>query len=56
MSSPGQKVSSVTGEEQRKITNSPRKNEAAGPKQNRCSVVDVSSDESKIRYCKREVL
>ena len=28
--------------EQRTITNSSRKNEAAGPKQKRCSLVDVS--------------
>ena len=34
--------------ELRTITNSPRKNEAARPKQKRCSVVDVSSDKSKI--------
>ena len=48
MSSPGQKVSNVTGEEQRKITNSSRKNEASGPKRKQHSVVDVSGDESKI--------
>ena len=35
------------GEEQR-ITNSPRMNEVAGPKQIGCTVVDVSGDESKI--------
>ena len=34
--------------EPRTITNSPRKNEAARPKQKQCSVVDVSRDESKI--------
>ena len=34
--------------ELRTITNSPRKNEAARPKQKRCSVVDESSDKSKI--------
>ena len=37
-----------TGEEQRRITNSPRMNEVAGPKQIGCTVVDVSGDESKI--------
>ena len=34
--------------EERRMTNSPRKKEAAGPKQKRCSLMDVSSDESKI--------
>ena len=29
-------------------------NEAAGPKQIRHSVVDVSGDESKVRYCKEQ--
>ena len=38
----------ATGEEQRRITNSPRMNEVAGPKQIGCTVVDVSGDESKI--------
>ena len=48
MSSPGLKgVQYATGEEQRRITNSPRMNEAAGPKQIRHSVVDVSGNESK---------
>ena len=37
---PGQKVSSVTGKEQRAVTNSSRKNEVAGPKQKQHSVVD----------------
>ena len=41
-------VQYATGEEQRAITNSPRKNEAAGPKQKRYSVVDVFGGESKI--------
>ena len=41
-----------TGEEQRAITNSSRKNEAAGPKWERHSVVDVSGGESKVLYCK----
>ena len=35
-------VQHATGEEQRRITTSPRMNEAAGPKQIWCSVVDVS--------------
>ena len=41
-------VQYATGEERRAIINSPRKNEAAGPKQKRHSVVDVSGGESKI--------
>ena len=41
-------VQYATGEEQKTTTNSPRKNEVVGPKWKRCSVVDVSSDESKI--------
>ena len=41
-------------EEQRTTPNSPRKNEAAGPKWKWCSVVDVSGDESKIRCCKEQ--
>ena len=36
------------------ITNSSRKNEAARPKWKRCSVVDMSSGESKIRCCKEK--
>ena len=42
-------VQYATGEEQRKITNSPRMNEAAGPKQILYSVVDVSGDAAKNR-------
>ena len=38
----------ATGEEQRAITNSSRKNEAAGPKQKQCSDGDVSGGESKV--------
>ena len=38
----------ATGEEWRAITNSSRKNEAAGPKQKQHSVVDVSGGESKV--------
>ena len=41
-------VQYATGEEWRKITNSPRRNEVVGPKQTRHSVVDVSGDASKI--------
>ena len=38
----------ATGEEQKAITNSSRKNEVAGPKWEHCSVVHVSGGESKI--------
>ena len=41
----------ATGEEWRAITNSSRKNEAAGPKWKQCLVVDVSGDESKVQCC-----
>jgi len=41
-------VQYATGEEWRTTTNSSRKNEAAGPKQKRHSVGDVSGDESKL--------
>ena len=34
--------------------NSSRKNEAAGPKQKQCSVVDVPGGESKVRCCKEK--
>ena len=47
-------VQYATGEEQRRTTNSPRKNEAAGPKRKWWSVVDVSGDESKIWCCKEQ--
>ena len=40
-------VQHTTGKEQRRTTNSPRKNEVVGPKWKRHSVVDVSVDESK---------
>ena len=46
----GWKVSN--GDEWRITTNSSRKNKAAGPKQKRFSVVDMSGDESKIQCCK----
>ena len=41
-------VQHATGEKRRTITDSSRKNEAIGPKQNQCSALDVSGDESKI--------
>ena len=44
----------ATGEEQTAITNTSRKNEAAGPKWKQHSVVDVSADESKIQCCKEQ--
>ena len=47
-------VQYVTEEEQRRITNRLRMNKAAGPKQIRCSVVDVSGNESKIWCCKEQ--
>ena len=47
-------VQYATGEEQRAITNSSRKNEAVGTKQERHPVVDVSGGESKIRCCKEQ--
>ena len=47
-------VQYAIGEERRRITNSPRMNEAAGPKQMQHSVVDVSGDESKILCCKEQ--
>ena len=45
-------VQIAIGEEWRTTINSPRKNEVAGTKQKWCSVVNVSGDESKIRFCK----
>ena len=42
----------VTVEEQRIITNSSRKNEAAGPEQKWHSGMDVSGGESKVQCCK----
>ena len=47
-------VQYVTGDEQKAITNSSRKNEVAGPNRKRHSVVDVSSGESKVRCCKEQ--
>ena len=43
-----------TGEEWRAITNSSRKNEAAGPKWKKRLVVDVSGDESKVQCYKEQ--
>ena len=47
-------VQHATGKEWRTTTNSSRKNEAAGPKWNRCSVVDVSGGESKAQCCQEQ--
>ena len=33
---------------------SSKKNEAAGPKQERCSIVDVSGGKSKVQCCKKQ--
>ena len=45
-------VQYATGEEQRVIANSSRKNEVPGPKQKWRSVLDVSGGESKVRCYK----
>ena len=47
-------VQYATGEEQRAITNSSRKNEVTGPKQKQHSAVDVSDGESKVLCCKEQ--
>ena len=47
-------VQYAPGEEQREITNSFRKNEAAGPKPRWCSVVDMSGGESTVQCCKEQ--
>ena len=47
-------VQYATGEEQRPITNSSRKKEAAGSKQKCCSVVDLSGSEYKVQCCKEQ--
>ena len=47
-------VQYATGEEWRRATNSSRKKDAAEPKRKRHSVVDVSSDKSKIQCCKEQ--
>ena len=45
----------MTGEDQRAISKASRRKEEAGPKQKRCSVVDVSCGKSKVglyeQYC-----
>ena len=41
----------ATGEEQR---SSSKKKEEAEPKQKQCAVVDVTSDGSKVQYCKEQ--
>ena len=48
-------VQYVTGEEQRAITNSSRKNEVAGPKWKCHSVRDVSGGKSKVQCCKNNI-
>ena len=45
-------VQSAAGEERRTASRRSRKNEAAGPKQKPCSVVDAAGGESKIQFCK----
>ena len=47
-------VQHATGEELMAITNSSRKNEAAGPKQKQLSVLDVSGGESKVQWRKEQ--
>ena len=44
----------ATEEEWKPVTSSSRKSEVAGPKQKRCSVVDESSGESKVLFCKEQ--
>ena len=47
-------VQYATGEEQRAVVNSSSKNKMAGPKLNRCSVVDVSGGESEVQCCREQ--
>ena len=47
-------VQYAIGEEQRRTTSIPRKNEASGPKWKWYSVVDVSGDKSKFWCCKEQ--
>ena len=47
-------VQYAPGEEWRRTTNIPRKNEVAGPKQKWCLVVDMSGDKIKIPCCKQQ--
>ena len=44
----------IIGEERKAITNSSRKNEKARSKQKQCSVMNVSSDESKDQHYKKQ--
>ena len=44
----------IIGEERKAITNSSRKNEKARSKQKQCLVMNVSSDESKDQYYKKQ--
>ena len=53
-SSRAEGVQYANGKQQRAITNSSRKNEVAGPKQKRCSVLDMSGGESKVQCCKEQ--
>ena len=48
------KVQYATGEEQRALINSSRKNEVAGPKWKECLVLDVSGGERKVCFCKEQ--
>ena len=48
-------VQYATGENQKAITNSSRKNKAPGPKPKQNSVVDVSGGQSKVRCCKEQL-
>ena len=50
-----ERVQYVTGEEQRAITNSSRKNEVAGPNWKCYSVMDVSGGKSKIQCYKKNI-
>ena len=47
-------VQYATGEQQRAVTNSSRKNKAAGPYGKGQSVVDISGSESKVQCCKEQ--
>ena len=48
------RVQYATGEEQRVITNSSRKNEVAGPKRKQHWGVDVSGGESNVQCCEEQ--
>ena len=47
-------VQYATGEEQRAVTNSSRKNEEAGPKQKQHSVMDVPGGECEVQCYKKQ--